>query len=459
MFALLLGVLVTLLLTVSPLALQAFGIGYEDAGGGPLEKIHPATMLAAAIVLFAAIAARNPLQFALRQAAADHSLLPFLGVIGLLVVHSIRFVQLPFTHLIDTFILPVLIFLLFKHPSEPRGRNLAWLIHALMAANAIVGIGEIATGLRLTPLVAAGVVIDDDWRATALLGHPLANSALTGSYLLMLTLGGARDLPKPLALGAFLLGSAAMISFGGRAASVLLVAFIAANAGLRLLAILRGEGFSKIAVLKFLLVVPVACIAIAVLAEAGVFDQFIERFFDDKGSAETRAEMFELFRYVPLDELLLAPDADQIASLQQMHGLEFGIESFWIAYIFMYGVLPSLVFFAALGWFTYDVLRYTRRGASAAVLYFYGVASTSVSLSAKSPVLGIFTMMLLVLLRSVRTEGPDADDVDRRTARASSRHMAAHRMSMPPGMAIASGPQSDDARGNAASYRDRDPCA
>lgn len=417
LFGMSLGVLAVLMIAISPLALVSLGLNYEETGGSPLEKLHPATPLAALLILVAAVMSGNPVTWALRQATESPSLLPYLGIIALLILHSVRVVGLPFTHFFDTFILPLFVYLLFKDPGEQRGRHFAWLIHLVMAANAVIGIGEFATGLRLTPIVAAGVVIEDDWRSSALLGHPLANAALTGSYVLMLALGGGRDLPQWLRSLAFGLAAAAMIVFGGRAATVFLVATLIAIAGLDLASILRGRRFSTMSVVKALVLAPVAGLVVVVLAEQGYFDRFIERFIDDKGSAETRTDMFELLRHVPLSELLLAPDAKQVTTWQHIYGLEFGIESFWLSYILTYGLIPSLVFFAALAFFTRDVLARLVARSGWAFLFFYAVASTSVSLSAKSPLLAVFTLMALVLMRQLPPAGYGAPRLSDRPSR------------------------------------------
>lgn len=404
MFGLLLGILTIMLFTISPLALVHFGLNYDEPGGNPLEKVHPATLLAAALVLLAAMASGNPVSWLIEHAGRHPLLIIYLGAIALLIVHSIRVVNLPFTQFFDTFVLPAFIVLLFKDISDARARHLSWIIHISMIANALIGIGEFASGLRLTPIVASGVVIEDDWRSTALLGHPLANASLTGSYLLMLALGAGRGGAWLLRAIAFVTNAAGMIVFGGRAASVLLVVLLGLLVALRLVAIMRGAPFDRTSVLKVLVLAPVVALVITVLAESGFFDQFMERFVDDKGSADTRAEMFELFHYMSWHELLLAPDAQLMETLRFRFGLDFGIESFWISFIQAYGLIASLVFFVALLGFSYDVSRHVRRGAVWAFLFFYLVATTSVSLSAKSPLLGIFVLMLLVLMHRPVTE-------------------------------------------------------
>lgn len=394
-----LWVLVLVLVTISPLALVTWGFNYDEAGGTVLEKIHPGTWLAAGLLLAAMAAEGNPLTWLIDRFSRSPALIVFALGIAILMAHTIQVVKLPFTPLIDTFIAPLLIFLLLVDLPEDRGRRLALLLHVVMLANAVVGIVEFASGLRLTPLVAAGVVIEDDWRSTALLGHPLANASLTGCYMLMLALGATRDLPRLLAPVALGLSGAGMVVFGGRAATVLLLAILAALALRRLAAIAAGARFDPRSVLTALIVVPVAGIALVVLAEAGFFDQFVERFIDDKGSADARYEMFELFRHISWHDLVLGPDARHMETLRALYGLDFGIESFWIAYLLTNGIVVSVVFFVSLMVFCREIVRSVSRGGLWVLGFFFLVASTSVSLSAKSPLLAVLTLMMLILMR------------------------------------------------------------
>ena len=288
---------------------------------------------------------------------------------------------------------------------KPRKRGIAsnQLFHTLMMANAIVGILEFATGFRITPLVASGLVIEDDWRSTALLGHPLANASLTGAYILALALGAARELPRALAVAGFIIASAGMVVFGGRASSVILLVMLAALGLSRAAEFARGKRFTTRAIISALAALPVLSLCLGGLAEAGFFDQFIERFFDDQGSAGTRVEMFELFKHISWGELMLAPDAKQLATLRTIYGLDFGIESFLISFVLSYGVVPGIAFFGGLFLFCRDVVRTIRPGGAWVLVFFFAVASTSVSLSAKTPLFAVLTLMLLVLMRPNRT--------------------------------------------------------
>ncbi len=387
---------------ISPLALVALGLNYDETGGSPLEKVHPATMLSVAVLCLAALYVRNPLIGLTSALIAYPGSAFFLFMIGVLIVHSIRVVGLPFTFFFDTFLAPVLVFFLFKDMREGRARRFVWLFHTLMMTNAVVGILEFATGLRITPLVASGLVIEDDWRSTALLGHPLANASLTGAYILALALGAARELPRALAVAGFVIASAGMVVFGGRASSVILLVMLAALGVSRAAEFAKGKRFRTRAIISALVAIPILSLCLGALAEAGFFDQFIERFFDDQGSADTRVEMFELFKHISWSELLLAPDPQQLATLRTIYGLDFGIESFIVSFVLSYGIIPGIAFFAGLFMFCRDVVRSLRPGATWVLLFFFAVASTSVSLSAKTPLLAVLILMLLVLMRPSR---------------------------------------------------------
>jgi hypothetical protein len=190
-----------------------------------------------------------------------------------------------------------------------------------------------------------------------------------------------------------------MVAFGGRAATVILLvllAMLAARGGFR---ILRGQRFDKSTVLTALIVIPIIAVALIALEEAGFFHQFLERFVNDKGSAAARVEMFALFQHLSWYEVLFVPDSGQIDTLKRFYDLNFGIESFWISFVLSYGIIPGLAFFAALFLFCRDVVRAVRPGGVWIFVFFFLVASTSVSLSSKSPIFSELLMITLPLLR------------------------------------------------------------
>ena len=77
----------------------------------------------------------------------------------------------------------------------------------------------------------------------------------------------------------------------------------------------------------------------------------------------------------------------------------YGIESFWIGFIMTNGLAISLVFFAGLAAFCWDLVGVTRAATGLLLFYFFAVASTSVSLSAKTCLFGMFVVLVLTMMR------------------------------------------------------------
>lgn len=402
-FGSLLALMIIFFVTVSAYVLIESGWNYGETGGSPLEKIHPATLLAAFILLLTACTFPNPL-VPLANGFADYpNVVLYLVTVALIMVHALFVVGLPFTVFIDTFIGPALVFLLLSEIDERRRRRLAWLVHALFLANTLLGLAEFGLGFRLTPLHVEGETLEEEWRASAFIGHPLSNAMLTGSYMVLLLSGGARDLPTWLKPVLFLIAGAGMIVFGGRAATALIVLFVAWHVLRRAMEVLSGKPFDPILVLIGLIGLPVLAGGVLVLADQGFFDRFLLRFVDDQGSASTRVEMFALFAHLSWSELLLGPNADFVHSMMRHYGLDYGIESFWVSVVLSHGLIVSCVFFFGLFLFCVEVVR-ARPSGLAVMLYFFAVASASLSLSAKSQSFSVLILMIMVLLPMARRQ-------------------------------------------------------
>jgi hypothetical protein len=404
---LLTGLSVVSLFAVSSMMLTMIGIDYETAGGSPLTKIHPATYLALAAVAAWVVTGLN-VGAILDDILTHHKgTVVFLGGWTILLLHIVLVQKTPITMVLDTFLLPMLLLLLLVRISEGGIRMLAIAIHVLMITNALLGLVEFASGWRLTPLVAGGVELTSDWRSSALLGHPLANATVTGSYILVLMLGGGRDLPGWLRTFALAIQLPAMAVFAGRAAIVLLIVFGGFLAARQLIRVIAGRAIRLCDAMALVAISPLAATGVAVLGSSGFFDKFLERFVSDEGSAESRIGMLHMLGQVPLTELLFAPDPELVATLQRMEGLEFGIESFWVAMIAYYGIAVSGLFFISFFAFLRDLWRAAKPQSLWILVFFVVVCSTSASLSGKTTSFAVTVALTLVLLRR------DAADNDR----------------------------------------------
>ncbi|MGH6931786.1 MAG: hypothetical protein ACREEE_05065, partial [Dongiaceae bacterium] len=98
-----------------------------------------------------------------------------------------------------------------------------------------------------------------------------------------------------------------------------------------------------------------------------------------------------------------------ISTWMTIYGLELGIESFWLSMVLAHGLIAALFFFVALFFFCREVVTASARGAMSVFIYFFAVASTSLSLSAKTVLFSIFTGLVLILLRRTGMEPRGAE--------------------------------------------------
>jgi hypothetical protein len=391
---------IALLLTCSPMLLFQFGLRYEATGGSPLEKIHPGTLALAFAFLCSAFARPHPLAALAAPFVADRGILLFLMCWLLLLVHVIAVMKAPFTPLIDTFLLPMIVMVVLPRLSQRTCEQLAIVIHVAMALNALVALYEYLAFTNVIPFVIMGEVLtkDIDWRSTALMGHPLHNAAMTGIYAVTILRGGLKPAWRGALVPLVLLQLAAMVAFGGRTALVLLLLIVLLLAGMEALKVIGGRRVSLLGAATVIAAIPVAIVAGFGLYEIGFLDRLVARFLDDHGSAGTRVAMFELFERIPLRDILIGPNQDQVASERVLLGLEIGIESFWISLIFSYGLLVCIPFFCAFIGMCVSVLRFCGPGAWLPLAFFVAVASTSVSLGAKTVVFATTIILLRILI-------------------------------------------------------------
>lgn len=382
---------------LSHLMLEYLGFHYDTPGGSPLQKIAPPTYLAC-LAIVALMLERNP-EAVLNDVVRHHK-----GTILLAAAWSIQFAYIlmfrsgALTNTIDTFIFPMALLIVLAQQTEAMKRHVAVFVHIFMAANALLGIAEFAGGFRLTPIFAEGIELIE-WRSSAFLGHPLMNAVVTGAYVVILMLGGGRDMPKVLRAPALGLQAFALLVFGGRVASTLCAVY-ALVIGLGLaIRVLKGRKFPMIAAAIGAFLVPLLVMGFAALLADGFLDKFIDRYLNDGGSANSRLVMFDVLGNFSFEQLLVGPDPGHLATLQRVYGIAFGIESFWFAFIAFYGLLTSIPLFIGLFAFLADLVSKAQMKAWWVVLYFILVCSTSLSLAGKGTVMGLLVAMIVPLLR------------------------------------------------------------
>ncbi|NLH81874.1 MAG: hypothetical protein GX458_13645 [Phyllobacteriaceae bacterium] len=391
-------VVLTLFL-VSAAMLTRFGIPYASSSGPMPTKIHPATYLA----LFAVLAwarAEGGIGRLGGRVVFDH---PGVVVFGLgtllLLFQTIVVVKLPIAPIVDTFILPILLFVALTGLNETERDRTATILHVMMVANAAIGIVEFASGRHLTPMYEAdGTLITYEWRATALLGHPLVNAATTGAYVVALAFGATPRMPPLVRLGVIGLCSLAMLGFGGRVALVTMGAMVAVAAALGGLHVLAGRRFRLGHAVLGVLMVTLTLVFFSLFIDLGGADKFLSRFDQDYGSAQTRMSMLKIFGDLTNEQFLLWPDAELIWQAQREHAIRIGVESSEVGFVANYGLLVTIAFFLALGAFLRELVVATSARTWWTILYFAVVMSSSLGIAAKSTVLALFVVLTVVVM-------------------------------------------------------------
>ncbi|HRE20457.1 MAG TPA: VpsF family polysaccharide biosynthesis protein [Rhabdaerophilum sp.] len=388
---------VALMMFISPMMLMMIGWNYDAPGGSGPMRFHPATYTVFLLYIVIALRDGNPLASLLGAFNSDSRLWLFLAAWIVLLYHALANQSLPAASLVDTFLLPLLILQIVVRLSPETQASMVRLIHIGFALNALLGIAEFGSGWRLTPYVAGGILITDDWRSTAFIGHPLGNALMTGCYTMILLLGGGalKGWHRPAMIGLQLVG---MVAFGGRASLVLLMLAVLVTLARSALQFLAGAKLQLRHVVLLAFLLPALVGIAGALLELGFFDKFILRFTEDKGSANARIVMFELFRGFTIPELLFGPQQENLAHYVHIHRLEFGIESLWVAFILFYGILPSLLFFTGLLFYLFALSARCQGRAWLVIGYFFVVNSTFLGIAGKTIGFAMMCLFLLLLL-------------------------------------------------------------
>jgi hypothetical protein len=382
--------------TISAAMLTTWNIHYVTTGGNFYEKFHPATYFA--LLALCLLLARNgdPFDEIGRMFSEAKLVLVYL-LCWLALLLQVLVLERPFTAIVDTFLLPLVLCLVVWRLSPLQRKPLVWSLHLAILLNVILGYYEYFSGHRLVPLTLGDITVAGEWRSSALFGHPLTASSLVGGYVLALVLRpslcpSAARLP----LIAFCLGS--LMVFGGRTALITVLLVIGGFAVLEILRILRGKRVSLPMAIATICLLFVGAAGIFAMLDLGLFDKMLLRFSSDKGSAQARYATFDLLSHFDWHELVLGPDPVRASALQNQLDLKYGIEDFWIASIVQFGIIhTTLLTFGLLGLFA-EILRRASGAAWAIVLVVFVVAASSVSFSSKNIQLAQFILLITLLL-------------------------------------------------------------
>ncbi|WP_336488728.1 VpsF family polysaccharide biosynthesis protein [Methylobacterium nigriterrae] len=378
--------------------LWTVGLNYDGLSGSAPQKVHPSTYLACLCFGWAMLRHGNPVGY-LVQASRNRPASCFIAACG---VGFLLFIGLRggtgLAGALDTFTLPGLVVILMAGRDR---RTMTWLervVHGVMIVNALMGLLEFVSGQRFFPFRLDGQIFETDTRSAALQGHPLNNATLTACYVLALISGGG-EFPRLARAALIGLQLAALVTFGGRSASVMTVALGGAYGLVALHRVLRHGRVPLLGVAAAIFLLTLVPIALGGLVLGGFFDTLLGRFASDGGSAHARVGMLELIGRFPLRDMLIGPDAALVDSWRRIEGLEWGIENPVVKTLLYHGALMTALLTLAVTLFLFEVARLCRPGIAMPMLAFVILVNTFEGLGGKTTLLAKFALLLIVMYR------------------------------------------------------------
>ncbi len=388
LMALMVIVLLEMLLLPNPLLTQFTGYA-EPGGGNPLLKIHfysYTLFLALAYV----VASMGLVRFTAEQVVARPGVVQFAGVILLCAVITIWRQGIGgVAYMVDTLLAAPLAVMLAFSLDDERRRKLTSLIVYFVTFNAVIGVIERIAGVHF---IFTELDKFEYFRATALMGHPLENAFVTSSAMFLAVAMPWSAWKKALILSVCMAG---ILAFGARSSFGVTIALgIAAALFLGGRALLRGEmRLSTLVAAPWIAILALA--AGAVLTFGTVLGERIVKLAKFDESAQTRVDAFKLFDYLSPSDILYGVDFAEVNFLLTTYKDVQIIENCWINILLMLGAVLFIVFAASLLGFLRSIARGRGAIAAFAILNFILVASTSNSISTKTPSLAIFAVALV----------------------------------------------------------------
>ncbi|QSX76048.1 VpsF family polysaccharide biosynthesis protein [Lysobacter arenosi] len=362
---------------------------YSADGGQPYHKLHPGSILALIGVVLLVLVKGGP--FLLRDLWRTQrtTVAYIVAVVFVSLVSTLAHGVSGSAYLVDTFLAAGCYPILLAHISSEQARRVGLVVFATVGLNAIVAIAEYAFGSHVLPQPYSFGF----FRASALMGHPLANALVAATCVF-----ASMAMPwRPLVKFPYIaLLVASLFAFGARGA--LLVTTIGLLVATLALPHVTTFGRKNRIILMPLSVVGVAFIATAILGV--IFGSELGYTIASRMSADdstgARLASVEVLSWFSASELLLGVDTGNLTYLLEQAGVPI-VENFWVGMLLRLGA-PLLLVLCASNAFL--LVRYARRAqffVPLTLVGFLAVASTNNSLATKSCALVVLVVLLSIL--------------------------------------------------------------
>ena len=395
------SVYAVLLFVVSGNVLDLIGYDYSSIAGSSVMKIHISTYFI--IVTFGLFVVSYPDKINLARYYLSQKLgtLWFFCLANFAIINIIFDGRNGYGMYFDTHLHLFLCCLLLPFVSPRNMDRLEIFLHGFFAVNAVLAIIELAMGENVFPLMVYSPdgTMNVENRATAFLSHPLHAATLTCVYVVSLLTGGGSALGPKLRIPMIGLQIAALLAFGGRAALLLTLVIVTLLLLWHAVRFTAGNRMPRASLIAAATIIPVGMVSVAVLAQGGAFDQFLDRFTDDGGSARSRTLMLPLLLSFNWSELLWGASTDFARSQIYSYGLEWGVENPFIQMSVYQGVVVASMIMLGLALLLFESYRRLQPRAICAIGSFLLLCNTFGSYAGRFIAFAIFMIIVSTLFR------------------------------------------------------------
>lgn len=376
--------LLVILLFIGTGVLGFFSYDLADPSAPFFFKIHPATYLIFGILLYQIIIGEfSMLENVYNETYTRYYSICIVSLLLYLFV-SDKFTGIAF--IIDTLLVPSLLFSYLLSKDYILRKKIVRLSFYMIFINSIVGIFERIFSFHLFPII---FTYGDEFRSTALLGHPLNNALITFIFILYILVNDISHLKKNILL---VILFTALICYGSRGSLAVSVLAFLIFYGIPLL-------FSKRIYYKnankFVLLLLMA-FTISLLMYLLLYTPLGERltttsFFDD--SANVRLESLDIIDWGSLENYFWAETENSIEYYSYLYNVEI-IENFWVVWILKFGLIFTIPIFIFLVFLLVRINKIQEwKGAFLSVFLFMLAAGTNNSLASYTSAISIFVIL------------------------------------------------------------------
>ncbi len=391
-----------------------------EAGGAFFQKIHPGTYLILISFLLLLTVHANPLlQFII--IASDYTIYTFMLLLYVMIVCYWAYRGASGLGVIFETHLPVPICaIVLSYAPYSQCRRAIMIIILLAVCNSIMGIIESIWQFRFFPPSVVWVeFVGYEFRASAILGHPLNNAMFTSVTLLVAM---AVRISPALKVALLFISLASLLAFGGRAGIAFTLASLVPLAFLWL----RGRICSKsltmrdiILMVGAMVIVPTLVVAgMAFLLSIGVGGRLLALSSLDDSSAQARVLAWQVFDYLSTEEIIFGVGGDRIMDVTERMGLLLpfsDIENPWLLMLLLLGAIFFTLWLIMTIIFIVRLLYGKPLAMKMAVMIYFAIASTSNSFGRKDSIYA-FTVAAIICAARTLKEMPSTSQIPKEKA-------------------------------------------